>query len=398
MKTIKLISIVSLIALLSLGLYTWWHRPQPVVLKQKAFSHLPGWQTTRVAKSLQTFQVSCKAFLKQDPERLVGSQHLSLKAGDWQPACKEAMSITPVSEAAARDFFQKWFTPVEFNDHRPVRGLFTGYYMAYLRGSLTKTKEYNIPIYGLPSNMVTVNLGDFDPALKNRKIIGRLKGKQLLPFHSREEINKGAIKDKAPVLVWVNSRIDRLFLEIQGSGTVELEDGRQLYVGYAGENGAPYTAIARVLIDKGVMTRDNASMQHIKSYLESHPEEMDLVLNQNKSFVFFRFLKNDAALGAQGVALTAGYSLAVDRKWIPLGAPLWLTTTRPTKVVDKDKVFNRLMIAQDTGGAIRGVVRGDVYWGAGENATFIAGHMKNPGHYWLLLPSHTVERLLKEFT
>ncbi|WP_028387656.1 murein transglycosylase A [Legionella fairfieldensis] len=397
----KLLYLIIGTVLFILGFFLWRHwsqQPAAIVLKQKTFTQLPGWETTKVKKSLLAFQVSCKTFLKQNPEQFVGSQHIRLKAKDWQPACQAALAIHPVSEKAARLFFQQWFTPVEFNDQKPVRGLFTGYYMALLHGSKTKTKEYNVPIYGLPSNLVTVNLGLFDPALKNRHLVGRMQGERLVPYYSREEINKGAIAGKAPVLVWVNSHVDRLFLEIQGSGTIELNDGTRMYVGYAGENGAPYTAIARVLIDKGVMTKDNASMQHIKRYLEAHPEEMDNVLNQNKSFVFFRYLKDDAAQGAQGVALTPGYSLAIDRKWIPLGAPLWLHTTRPDRhQPEQDKTFQRLMIAQDTGGAIRGLVRGDVYWGAGENATFIAGHMKNPGHYWLLLPRHTVTRLQKEF-
>ena len=397
---IKLLNLIAIFALLGFAVSVWWRWPQQpavVVLKQKSFTQLPGWDNARVTKSLLAFKISCKTFLKQDPEQSVGSQRINLKAKDWQPACHAALSIDPVSETAARDFFQQWFAPVEFNDNKPVRGLFTGYYMALLHGSKTRTKEYNVPIYGLPSNLVSIDLGQFDPNLKNRRLIGRVQGKQVVPYHSREEINNGAITDKAPVLVWVNSHVDRLFLEIQGSGTVVFEDGSQMYLGYAGENGAPYTAIARVLIDKGVMTKDNASMQHIKRYLEEHPKQMDKVLNQNKSFVFFRYLKDDAAMGAQGVALTPGYSLAIDRKWIPLGAPLWLYTTRPDKQPDQEKTLQRLMIAQDTGGAIRGLVRGDVYWGAGETATFIAGHMKNPGHYWLFLPRHTIARLQKEF-
>ncbi|CDZ79111.1 Membrane-bound lytic murein transglycosylase A precursor [Legionella massiliensis] len=399
--------------LLSLGIFAWWNRPQPqpqiqpevkvepqptIYLKQRTFNELPGWDNAKVKKSLLAFQVSCKTFIRQDPEEFVGSEYIDLKAKDWQPACHEALAIHPISEKSARKFFQQWFTPVEFNDKEPVRGLFTGYYMAFLHGSKTKTKEFNVPIYGLPSNLISINLELFDPSLKNRRFIGRVAGGQVVPYYTRAEINKGAIAKKAEVLVWVNSHVDRLFLEIQGSGTVELEDGSRIYVGYAGQNGAPYTAIAKVLIDKGVMTRDNASMQHIKSYLEAHPEEMDKVLNQNKSFVFFRELKEDAALGAQGVALTPGYSLAVDRKWIPLGAPLWLKTTRPgIKDPDDAQELQRLMIAQDTGGAIRGLVRGDVYWGSGDRATYIAGHMKNKGHYWLLLPRHRVTWLEKEF-
>ena len=172
-----------------------------------------------------------------------------------------------------------------------------------------------------------------------------------------------------------------------------MPDGGNLYVGYSAENGAPYTAIAKVLIDKGVMTKDNASMQHIRKYLESHPSQIDNVLNKNKSFVFFKAQKAKDALGSQGVPLTPGYSLAIDKKWVPMGAPIWLNTTSPDKKAEKDNKFQRLMVAQDTGGAIKGMVRGDVYWGAGEKATTIAGMMKNKGHYWLLLPHHVLDRL-----
>lgn len=189
--------------------------------------------------------------------------------------------------------------------------------------------------------------------------------------------------------MWVDNRIDRFFLEIQGSGVVELGSGEKVYVGYAAANGAKYTAIGRVLAKKGVIERKDLSMQAIRSYLEQHPKEMDEVLHQNKSFVFFRILKQQGALGAQGVALTPGYSLAVDRKWIPLGMPIWLDTTHPG-VDSKTHPLQRLMIAQDTGGAINGMVRGDVFWGAGSDATFIAGHMKNSGRYWLLVPKPRV--------
>lgn len=392
----KFFSITLLFALLMTGFFFLWKLlPPPISLKKTSFNQLPGWEKAHVRKSLTAFKTSCKVFLKQDPERFVGSQAFDLKARDWYPACRAALAIEETSEKTAKEFFQTWFTPVEFNEGKPVHGLFTGYYMPQLQGSLTKTEEYQVPIYGLPADIITVNLEQFDPQLKNRRIVGRVERNKLVPFHSREEINKGAIQDKAEVLVWVNSHIDRAFLEIQGAGIVELPEGKQMYIGYAGENGAPYKSIARVLIDKGIMTKDNASMQAIKTYLEAHPQEMHAVLNQNKSFVFFHQLPQKAALGAQGVALTPGYSLAIDRKWIPLGAPLWLSTTRPDQQYDDKKTFQRLMIAQDTGGAIRGVVRGDVYWGPGEKATYIAGHMKNRGHYWLLLPSDSLPKLPK---
>ena len=211
--------------------------------------------------------------------------------------------------------------PIEFYEGKPVKGLFTGYYMPLIEGSDTKTDEFTVPIYEVPSNLVTVDLGLFAADLKNRKIFGRIAGNTIVPYYTRAEINKGAIKDTAHVLLWIHSPVDRLFLEIQGSGIIEFEDGKKVYVGYDAQNGAPYTPIAAVLIKKGVMTKDNASMQAIKKYLEAHPNQMDKVINQNQSFVFFRKLTLEGAFGSQGVALTPGYSLAIDKEWIPMGAP-----------------------------------------------------------------------------
>lgn len=386
-----------IILALILGIAFWQMKPETITLKQASFNNLPGWDKADIKKSLSTFQISCRTFLRMDPERPVGSQQIPMKAKDWQETCRAAMAVTPLTEASARQFFQKWFKPVEFYNNKPINGLFTGYYLPWFRGSLTQTAEYNTPIYGLPNNIVTVNLDDFGSDFPNRRLVARVEKNKVLPFHHRKEINKGALKNTAPVLVWVRSHIDRLFLEIQGSGTIELPNGELINLGYAGENGAPYTPVGRVLVDKGIMTKETASMQGIRAYLEAHPEEILPVLNQNKSFVFFRILDRSAALGAQGVTLTPGYSLAVDRKWIPLGTPLWLNTTRPSSVTEKPKTLQRLMVAQDTGGAIRGIVRGDVFWGAGDNATFIAGNMKNAGHYWLLLPIHKIAQLPKKF-
>lgn len=386
-----------IVALVCLSIFLMRPKPHVLGFRQASFAELPGWQDADTKKSLAAFQLSCKAFLKQAPDRAVGSQYIELQAKDWHPACRAAMLVDANSKEKTRAFFQTWFTPVEFFDKESVHGLFTGYYMPLLQGSLTKTDEYNVPIYALPNNLVTVNLGLFDPSLRDRTLVGRVVENKILPFYTREAINKGAIKETARVVAWVNSKIDRSFLEIQGSGIIKLPDGKELVIGYAGENGASYTPIARVLIDQGVMTFDNASMQHIRRYLEANPDQIDPVLNQNKSFVFFNELRQNAALGSQGVALTPGYSMAIDRKWIPLGAPVWLSTTRPDHHSSKQKRLQRLMIAQDTGGAIRGVVRGDVYWGAGKRATAIAGKMKNKGYYWLLLPRNSLHRLHDKF-
>ena len=349
---LKFISLTVILALIALGISAWWFWSPKPTFRQVSFAQLPGWEAGEFKKSLLTFQASCRAFIKQDPELVVGTDKIDLQVKDWQPACRAALRINPVIEKSAKLFFQKWFAPVEFYDNKPVKGLFTGYYMPLIKGSYTKSAHFSVPIYETPSNLVNVDLGLFIPDLKNRKLVGRIVENKILPFYTREQINQGAIKNTARVLVWINSPVDRLFLEIQGSGIIELEDGKRIYVGYDAQNGAPYTPIAGVLIKKGVMTKHNASMQGIKNYFKAHPKEMDKVINQNRSFVFFRKLSLDAALGSQGVALTPGYSLAIDREWIPMGAPLWLSTSRPdSNKPDTSKPMQRLMVAQDTGGA-----------------------------------------------
>ena len=371
---------------------------QRIHLHPDTFANLPGWFTADDHKqSFKAFQISCETILRQQPEANAGSKMLHLQIKDWQPACQAALEIPQKSltDKKARQFFEQWFTPWMFYHEIPsahqkdaLTGLFTGYYMPFLKGSLVKTSTYNIPIYGMPDNLITVDLSKFNPQWAHKRIVGRVEDQQLIPYYTRAEIDAGVLKDHAPVIAWTNSVFDRLNLEIEGSGVMELPNGEKLYLGYASGNGAPYIAIGRVLIDQGVLTRDNASMQRIRNYLETHPKKMQPVIHQNKSFVFFKVLDKQIALGAQGVGLTSGYSLAVDRQWIPMGTPLWLNTTHPDKKYQDKSVLQRLMIAQDTGGAIRGVVRGDVYWGAGKRAEHIAGNMRNQGQYWLLVPKH----------
>ncbi|WP_348645835.1 murein transglycosylase A [Legionella maioricensis] len=354
-------------------------RKEKVIIKSSAanlaltkisFDELPGWDKADVKKSLSAFQLSCETFLKQKPSHATGSKHIKLKAGDWHPACKAAVALDSISEDTARTFFEKWFHPLEFEQKKPVHGLFTGYYMPQLKGSLKRTSEFSTPIYGLPK---------------------RASQKH----YTREQIDNGVLNKKAPVIAWIHSPIERLFLEIEGSGVIQLTNGKNIYLGYAGENGAPYTSIGKVLINKGIMTKHNASKAAIIRYLESHADIANNIIHKNKSFVFFENLKRPVAIGAQDMTLTPGYSLAIDKKWIPLGAPLWLDTKRPVQK-SNEKQFQRLMIAQDTGGAIRGFMRGDIYWGSGKIATFLGEHMKNKGHYWLLLPKHIFNRLAKQ--
>ncbi|OGV44284.1 MAG: hypothetical protein A3F46_01315, partial [Legionellales bacterium RIFCSPHIGHO2_12_FULL_42_9] len=323
-------------------------------LHRDSFKNLPGWFQAKDQKaSFLTFQVSCRTLLRQNPDNNAGSQMFSLKVKDWYPACQAAAAIPEQSltNERAKVFFEQWFSPVTLyqeTSHKKSRlkGLFTGYYMPFLHGSLVKTTQYNVPIYGVPDNLITVDLGQFDSKLENKRLVGRVNNNQLIPFYTRAQIDHGALKEHAPIIAWTDSMMDRLNLEIQGSGVLQLPNDEKLYLGYAMGNGAVYTPVARVLIENGVLTRDTASMQAIRAYFESHPKKMNRVIHRNKSFVFFRVLEKHLALGAQGVGLTSGYSLAVDRQWIPMGVPIWLSTTHPDQTHQDKRVLQRLMIAQ----------------------------------------------------
>ncbi|MDP3561909.1 MAG: murein transglycosylase A [Legionellaceae bacterium] len=355
-------------------------------LKSASYFQLRGWGDSRLQKSLLAFQRSCRTFLKDDPNHLVGSEYIPLKAKDWYPACHEAAKVDASSENDIHQFFQTWFTPVEFENGKPIQGLFTGYYIPLLEGSLKKSPEYSVPIYSVPSNLITANLQQFSKTLPHRKIVGHISAKKMIPFYTRAEIDKGAIAKSASVLAWVKHPLDRLVLETEGSGIVKLIEGEQRAIGYAANNGAHYRAIASILIAKGLMTKDTASTENIRKYFDENPEKLGSIINQNQSFVFFRQLPENKVVGSQGVELSPGYSLAIDRKWIPMGVPLWLTTEIRDVKSSEIQPFNRLMIAQDTGGSIRGTVRGDIYWGPGKEATVLANTVRNMGRYWLLLP------------
>lgn len=356
-------------------------------LNRVSFESLDNWQQSRLNSSLKAFKKSCQSFLKRPAERFVGSTMIPMTVNDWLPSCQKALSMDSNDNEATHQFFEDYFDVYQVGDNKTKDGLFTGYYSPVIKGSLEKTKTYNVPLYQKPKNLVLADLSEFSKSLPNKHIVGRLVGNQFKPFYTRAEIDNGAIDKAASVLAWIKSDIDRSFLQIQGSGIILLEDGTKLYAGYDGQNGKAYTALAKVLIDKGAMTRDSASMQKIRAYLEKNPQEKPAVLHSNESFVFFKKQQQTGAIGSQGVVLTDEVSLAVDTNFVPLGVPLWLETSAPAAGNYKSQQpFHQLMVAQDTGGAIKGLVRGDIYWGSSEKAASTAGKMKNTGQYYLFLP------------
>ncbi len=388
--------LVAVVAAGGIG-YWWWQRPPPpdrLVLRPASFADLPGWQQDQVSQALPALLRSCGPRLRQPKDRRLG---LAGSSGDWAEACAAAQALPGGDDAAARQFFETYFRPVQVTNRGAARGLFTGYFEISVNGSLTRSARYHVPLYLRPPDLVAVDLGDFRPEWKGQRLAGRVVGGALKPYPDRSAIVAGALADRGLELVWLDDPVDAFFLEVQGSGRVTLDSGGELAVGYAAQNGRPYVSIGRELIVRGDMQRGQVSLQTLRAWLAAHPDQAQDVMNLNPSYVFFRRLRGDGPLGAEGVALTPGRSLAVDRHYLPLGVPVWLDATRPA-VDDQapDQPLQRLLVAQDTGGAIRGPVRGDVFWGHGADAAAIAGRMQNTGRYWLLLPKVVAARDLAD--
>lgn len=331
---------------------------------------LPDWQTLDLTPSWPALLQSCRA----------------LKAKlNWQEICAAAGRVDSGDGAAQRAFYETWFTPYQVsNPDGSTQGMITGYYEPRLYGSRVQTERFRYPLYAAPDDLLTIDLGAVYPQLKDMRLRGRLQGKRVLPYYSRAEIDSGAGAPQGRELFWVDNAVELFFLQIQGSGRIELPDGSLVKVGYADQNGHPYVSIGKKLVESGELKLENASMQGIKAWAEKNPDKLPALLEQNPSYVFFRELPNGlyAPLGALGVPLTGEYSLAVDARTIPLGVPVFLATTRPNST----DPLNRLMLAQDTGGAIRGAVRADFFWGYGEAAAAQAGKMKQQGRLWVLFP------------
>lgn len=303
----------------------------------------------------------------------------------WQVACNAAKQLAAPDKAMIQSYFKQYFNVFNANNQDGTdKGMITGYYEPLLNGSLIKSSKYPYPLYRQPADMITVELGNIYPELKNKRIRGKIAGNKLLPYYSRAEIEASPSPLAGSELVWVNDLIDVFFLQVQGSGLVKFENGESMHVGYADQNGQPYNSIGRILVDRGELTLDQASMQGIKNWAKNNPNKLRDLLNANPSYVFFRELPAGLSgpLGALGVPLTAERSVAIDPKYIPLGAPILLSTTLP----NSQNPLNRMMVAQDTGGAIKGGVRADFYWGSGDAAGKQAGPMKQSGKIWVLLP------------
>ncbi len=307
----------------------------------------------------------------------------------WLSVCGRSETATD-----AKRFFEENFQPLKVNDPLRPEGLFTGYYEPEAEGSRTPSKTYRVPLYGKPADLVT-----FDDAAAKRIGLkyGRIAGGKPQPYFTRKEIEQGALAGRELEIVWLRHWADAFFMQVQGSGRVRLPDGSVIRLAYAAKSGQPYTGIGGVLVERGAFTRDEMSMQATRAWMEKDEKTARELMWENKSFVFFREVEmGDAKLGppgAQKVPLTPLRSLAVDRSLWMFGTPVWLDTRTPSGPKGEMETFRHLMIAQDTGTAIKGHARGDVFWGAGERAALTAGHMKSPGRMIVLLPKEIARPL-----
>jgi len=358
--------------------------PPALRLEPASFADLPGWADDDHGRALATFLVSCSRMQGGGHDEAwtrLGVDHEVITA-----TCAAAAGVPLGEEGATRRFFEQHFRVALATNNDEAEGLFTGYYEPELHGSERRGGIYQTPIFRPPANLITIDLGSFREDWKGQQLVGLLSGRSVTPVPARSDIERGALSGRDLEMIWVSSAVDAFFLHIQGSGRVIMDDGRVIRLGYAGKNGRPYFPIGRELIRRGAIAEEDMSMQAIRAWLAANPQEAEEVMAKNPSFVFFRQVDGPGPIGAQNVVLTPERSLAVDRAFIPLGVPLWLDTRDP----HSGAPLRRLVVAQDTGGAIKGPVRGDLFWGSGAAAGDRAGAMKSPGRYYILLPHEEV--------
>jgi membrane-bound lytic murein transglycosylase A len=359
----------------------------PMVLQPLSFDRLAGWSEDDSARVLPALLKSCNRIAKLPLDKSVGFEGMGGTAADWYAPCAAASRVAEGDHKAARILFETWFIPWQVTNDGRADGLFTGYFEPEIKGSRLRKGPYTHPIYGKPSDLVITSPGG-RPRPDSPVIIGRMENGKVVPYYTRAEIEKGAINGTAPVLAWTDDAVDLAIMQIQGSGRVRLDDGSVIRLGVAGSNGHEFVGIGKVMKDEGKLGSDT-SMPAIRAWLKANPEEGRTLLRRNPRYIFYGVnAGTDGPMGTEGVALTPERSLAVDPRFVPLGAPVWLDSVDPA-----GKPLRRLMVAQDTGAAIKGPVRGDVFWGAGEAAFQIAGKMKSPGRLVVFLPRARSPRL-----
>ncbi len=351
-----------------------------------AWADVPGWDDDDHLAAFKTFRTSCKAISAQ-PNSATDPRALGLSLRE---PCRVAKSANIADNDKAGAFFQEYFRPLQLSRLGEDAGFVTGYYEPILDGSRTQTDVYNVPLYRRPSNLFVRGYSQDSPELPNKGDVFRKIGRRkLVPYYDRAQIEDGAIAGRGLEICWLKSQIDLLFAQIQGSARIRLQDGSTIRLNYAAHNGYPYTPVGRVLIDRGIIPKDQMSMQKIREWMDQNPDAANEVRQQNRSYIFFREVPlsdKDEAVGAQGVPLTPGRSIAVDKSLHVYGTPFFIEGKLPIESEQSKTPFHRLMIAQDTGSAITGPARADLYFGAGADAGKVSGRLKNNANFIMLVP------------
>ena len=350
--------------------------PEPGIGEAINWDELPGWNNDHHAEAWPALLQQCKILPKKKPQ--------------WQDLCLDAEALDKVNDESARRFFENRFSPHRIipsnkKDGSPGDGLVTGYYEPLLKGSLSRHEDYQHPLYAVPDDLLRIDLAGHYPELSKMKLRGRAEGKKVVAYHDRSAIDSEDSPLWGKELVWINDPVDVFFLHIQGSGRIQLDNGDMMAVGYADQNGLPYTSIGKVLIERGEIAREDISLFTIQQWLQQNPQQARALLEENRSYIFFSIRDNpdENPRGSLNIPLTPSRSIAVDPSNIPLGSPVWLDSSYPHET---EHTLQRLTFAQDTGGAIKGYARADMFWGNGEMAEKLAGEMKQPAELYVLLP------------
>ena len=355
---------------------------EKISFKKTTYNHLAGWKQAHLLTILPVFKNSCQALLKKNHNHTLLNGFV---IKDMHNVCSQIISFGDnLKEVEFKKYIEDYFTPYKVHYGHNDTGLFTGYYIPILKGSMIKTSFYNIPVYARPKDLVVIeDLSVFRSGhgFKNKRIAGTVQNGRLVPYYTRKDIEEGSIAKKGYELLWVHDPIMLYLMQVQGSGIIDTIQGTKFVLGYDGTNGHEYVSIGKIITqeDKSVK-RSQVSLKLIKNWLKHHPEIAKTIMRKNKSYVFFKKMPDNQIVGSQGTGLYPMRSLAVDTAYIPLGLPIWLN------IKNKDTPIQTLVISQDTGGAIKGPIRGDLYCGIGNSAEKLAGNLKDLGEYYILIP------------
>lgn len=350
-----------------------------VKLEKVATNKLPGWQKEKFAEVIPVFHKNCEKIVKNSGQYIYAASAIKIKTAEYQNMCRHFLNKNIVKAGDMQKFLEDETVAYAVSDNGNENGKFTSYYEATINASFEKNSKYKYPIYGKPSDLIELNLRDFDAELPNTRLVGRVENGKFVPYYNRREIENNGIK--APVLMWGDDLVDIHFMHIQGSAIAQMNDGSELRIGFADSNGHKFKGIGGILLEKGLIKPSEVSMPKIREWLRKNPQKAQDLMAENNRYIFQRLSDADGPVGALGVSLTAGRSMAVDNDYIPLGTVMWLDTVNP----DKGKI-QKVVFAQDIGSAIKGVVRGDYFWGHGEEALKEAGRMNSVGKYYILAP------------